>query len=73
MYWYTVDDKELGPNIKPTLKLVFDASQGIKATDRVAICLAYRHTAGLKDPQGNNVPVSTTWEAMTFFTDTNWG
>ena len=73
MYWYTVDDAVLGPIIRPTLKLVFDDSQGIKDTDRVAMCLAYRHTAGFKDPLGSDIPVSETWEAMTFYTDTNWG
>ena len=73
MYWYTVDDEELGPIIRPTIKLEFDSSKDIKATDRVAMCLAYRRTAGFKDPLGKDIAVSPTWEAMTFFTSTNWG
>ena len=72
VYWYTVDDEELGPVIRPTLRLTFDSKDSIEDTSRVTMCLAYRHSAGFKDPKGNEIPVKTTWESIVFFTDTNW-
>ena len=71
-YWYTVDDEELGPLIRPTLRLTFDSKDAIEGTSRVSLCLAYRHSAGFKDPKGNEIPVKDTWESVVFFTATNW-
>ena len=67
MYWYTIDDLELGPLLKPTLKLVLDESTGIKDGDQVGMCLAYR-SRDVKDINGDVVPVKDTWEAVSFYT-----
>ena len=72
MYWYTVDDEELGPLVRPTLRLTFDSADQIQPTDRVSLCLAYRHSAGFKDPKDKEIPVKETWESIAFFTATNW-
>ena len=72
MYWYTVDDEELGPLIRPTLRLTFENKDAIKDTSRVVMCLSYRHSAGFKDPKGAEIPVKETWESVAFFTATNW-
>ena len=71
-YWYTVDDEELGPMIRPTLRLTFDSKADIEDTSRVSLCLAYRHSAGFMDPKGKEIPVKDTWETVAFFTATNW-
>ena len=72
MYWYTVDDEELGPLVKPTLRLSFENKEAIKDTSRVSLCLAYRHSEGFTDPKGAVIPVKDTWETVAFFTATNW-
>ena len=67
-----MDDEELGPLVRPTLRLTFDSADSIQPTDRVSMCLAYRHSAGFKDPKGKEIAVKETWESVVFFTATNW-
>ena len=67
-YWYTIDDEELGPIIRPTVNLIFDKDSTPVLSDEVSLCISYRHTAGTLNHEGEEWPADLPWETIKYTT-----